>query len=386
MAFERTQTNLDTLLYKRTFEKDTSKDTRLSDTKLIEVHMTIADGNLEVRTQQDWTGAGKNRHLENIGLLYWAVRTERQGLLLSVILSNIVSQLGDKGYTHVEHTLHDQKYNIPITSFKHQVYNIIPRTTIQAHKGPTGGWGVPDYRGILHHFVVGTADDGTKVAVDIGYAQFHPSPLSPPDTPPSLLPNGQSPTIIPFMISEEKELLDHIAVRHKLVRDLAETEAAKKNPLFKHKLANFFTAFSVDPMKIKEIGNAEFERKNYEGALSWYSFGISFEINKKSKVAHILYSNRSTTYYQMGQHLLALEDADRAISLAPKWPKGYIRKVAALEALERFQEADDVSDKMQALTQAVPSTIPTPTTAKETKEEEGNAEKESRPKNKKIKL
>ncbi|XP_014848255.1 PREDICTED: tetratricopeptide repeat protein 28-like isoform X2 [Poecilia mexicana] len=38
----------------------------------------------------------------------------------------------------------------------------------------------------------------------------------------------------------------------------------------------------------------------------------------------ILYSNRSAAFLKLGQHQAALEDAEKACGLNPKWPKGFI--------------------------------------------------------------
>ena len=47
--------------------------------------------------------------------------------------------------------------------------------------------------------------------------------------------------------------------------------------------------------------------------------------------------NRSYCYDRMSQYDRALRDADKAISLAPEWPKGYFRKGRALAGLKVFK-------------------------------------------------
>ena len=54
---------------------------------------------------------------------------------------------------------------------------------------------------------------------------------------------------------------------------------------------------------------------------------------------HILLSNRSHAYLQSELAQQALEDAVMSIDAKPDWAKGYFRKAAALQRLERPDEA-----------------------------------------------
>uniref|UniRef100_A0A3B3VCW9 Uncharacterized protein n=1 Tax=Poecilia latipinna TaxID=48699 RepID=A0A3B3VCW9_9TELE len=45
----------------------------------------------------------------------------------------------------------------------------------------------------------------------------------------------------------------------------------------------------------------------------------------------ILYSNRSAAFLKLGQHQAALEDAEKACGLNPKWPKVRISLLAVLK-------------------------------------------------------
>jgi hypothetical protein len=67
-------------------------------------------------------------------------------------------------FTHIEHALEERKIFVPIESFQRQVLNIVPRSAILAVRGATGGWSAPDSSGVAHHYVAGTADDGSKLA------------------------------------------------------------------------------------------------------------------------------------------------------------------------------------------------------------------------------
>lgn len=46
------------------------------------------------------------------------------------------------------------------------------------------------------------------------------------------------------------------------------------------------------------------------------------------------FGNRSYCYYCLEQYPPALADAERAIQLAPDWPKGYFRKGSALMGMK----------------------------------------------------
>ncbi|XP_061624540.1 tetratricopeptide repeat protein 28-like isoform X3 [Phyllopteryx taeniolatus] len=53
----------------------------------------------------------------------------------------------------------------------------------------------------------------------------------------------------------------------------------------------------------------------------------------------ILYSNRSAALLKLGRHQAALDDAEQARELNPKWPKAYFRQGVALQYLGRHADA-----------------------------------------------
>jgi len=55
---------------------------------------------------------------------------------------------------------------------------------------------------------------------------------------------------------------------------------------------------------------------------------------------HRFLGNRSFCYERLEQYEKALQDAEKAISLSPKWPKGYFRKGRALLGLSSMLEAE----------------------------------------------
>jgi translocation protein SEC72 len=52
-------------------------------------------------------------------------------------------------------------------------------------------------------------------------------------------------------------------------------------------------------------------------------------------------SNRSAAYFEGGDHLSALVDAETVIQIRRPWSKGYFRKAKALIKLEQFHDAKE---------------------------------------------
>ena len=84
----------------------------------------------------------------------------------------------------------------------------------------------------------------------------------------------------------------------------------------------------------KDKGNLFVQERNYTEALKCYSQAIELDSNDP-----ILYSNRSAMYYNLEDYDNAINDADKAISLKPNYPKAYLRKGNALEGKKLFNEA-----------------------------------------------
>ncbi|XP_077992391.1 uncharacterized protein LOC144446493 [Glandiceps talaboti] len=61
------------------------------------------------------------------------------------------------------------------------------------------------------------------------------------------------------------------------------------------------------------------------------------------------FGNRSFCYDRLGQYDKALKDADKAISLAKEWPKGYFRKGRALAGLKLYAEAEGAFEQVLKL-------------------------------------
>ncbi|NWH64489.1 STIP1 protein, partial [Geococcyx californianus] len=86
--------------------------------------------------------------------------------------------------------------------------------------------------------------------------------------------------------------------------------------------------------ELKERGNRALAEGDVAAALRHYSAAIALDGRN-----HVLYSNRSAAYARAGDYTRALADACRTVELRPDWAKGYSRKAAALEFLQRLEEA-----------------------------------------------
>lgn len=85
---------------------------------------------------------------------------------------------------------------------------------------------------------------------------------------------------------------------------------------------------------LKAQGNAALQSENFTEAIKFYSQAIDIDPSN-----HILYSNRSAAYAKTNEFESSLKDAEKTIELKSDWPKGYSRKGAALELLDKFDEA-----------------------------------------------
>jgi len=84
----------------------------------------------------------------------------------------------------------------------------------------------------------------------------------------------------------------------------------------------------------KAKGDESYSKKNFRDAYQHYSVAIEAD-----PTSHQLLGNRCQAYLKVGRLEPALEDAQRAVALAPEWPKGHYRLGCCLQRLERPGEA-----------------------------------------------
>ena len=110
---------------------------------------------------------------------------------------------------------------------------------------------------------------------------------------------------------------------------------------------------AVSTAENKMAGNAAFARKDYEEAIEWYGKALASvsqiltgegdtppsEAAEAIETAAALFSNRSASYAALQMFDLALDDAERAVQLRPKWAKAHSRVGAARHGKKELQPA-----------------------------------------------
>jgi small glutamine-rich tetratricopeptide repeat-containing protein alpha len=74
---------------------------------------------------------------------------------------------------------------------------------------------------------------------------------------------------------------------------------------------------AAEALKMK--GNALMSQKLYDSAIEQYTEAIKLDSNP------VYYSNRAAAWGGLGEHAKAVEDAEKAIELDPKFSKAYSR-------------------------------------------------------------
>ena len=88
----------------------------------------------------------------------------------------------------------------------------------------------------------------------------------------------------------------------------------------------------------KEKGNTEFNKGNWEEALSCYTNAINLTKDDDFERA-VYFKNRAAAHLKQLEYEKAVKDCDEALKISPNDPKALFRRCQALEALERYEEA-----------------------------------------------
>ncbi|KAA6426411.1 MAG: hypothetical protein FRX49_03522, partial [Trebouxia sp. A1-2] len=87
----------------------------------------------------------------------------------------------------------------------------------------------------------------------------------------------------------------------------------------------------------RQKGNAAFSRNDYASAITQYTLALA-EADKAGD-RQKLFSNRSAAHLQLSAYTDALEDAEAALQIDPRFTKALFRKALALEALSQTEQA-----------------------------------------------
>jgi len=101
---------------------------------------------------------------------------------------------------------------------------------------------------------------------------------------------------------------------------------------------------------LRKEGNDLFAKAEWRAALSKYAAALAAlppvaaeasdeEQKLMAKFAAALRANRAVCCSKLGDHELALAEAEKCVELQPEWPKGFFRKASALQALGRLGDA-----------------------------------------------
>ncbi|XP_045614639.1 uncharacterized protein [Procambarus clarkii] len=106
---------------------------------------------------------------------------------------------------------------------------------------------------------------------------------------------------------------------------------------------------SIDPVVLQSRqlairGNEAANVGQYSVAVRLFSDAIRLDPND-----HRFFGNRSYCYDQLGQHEKALKDAEKAIKIAPQWPKGHFRKGTSLRGLGKYIDAESAFEEVLRL-------------------------------------
>lgn len=90
---------------------------------------------------------------------------------------------------------------------------------------------------------------------------------------------------------------------------------------------------SAAAVAFKNEGNGFFKAKDFNAAIAKYTEGV-----KVDPSYHVLYSNRSQAYFNLGKYAEAAQDGQLCMNANPKFVKGYHRRANALLQLNKIEE------------------------------------------------
>ena len=98
-----------------------------------------------------------------------------------------------------------------------------------------------------------------------------------------------------------------------------------------------YGASEMTPETVKDAGTAAYKKAEYFDAVALWSHAV--KLAPKSTLTHLLHSNLSQGYLLLSMHSKALAEAQKCVTAAPEWDKGYLRKAGALHALKHISRA-----------------------------------------------
>jgi len=97
--------------------------------------------------------------------------------------------------------------------------------------------------------------------------------------------------------------------------------------------------------KLKDEGNILFNNGKFAEALSLYEEAISY--NRKAEKTAAIFTNKAACLIKLGKFHEALQAAQSAKSLDPRWIKAYLREAQAYGELNEF--GDSAASYFEAL-------------------------------------
>lgn len=114
-------------------------------------------------------------------------------------------------------------------------------------------------------------------------------------------------------------------------------------------------------LRAKEEGNAFFRDKDWDGAVTLYSQAVALcpddEANRDNLAVFL--GNRAAAYFNLDEFVLVVEDCTLALEAKEAYVKVLVRRMQALERLERTDEALQDARRIQELDPAWPKIAPT---------------------------